>query len=422
MDVLRRRLTDTPIYYGWIVSGLCFVAFLAIYSINFSFGVFFDFIIDDLDATRATASIAFSAQTASLYISSAVIGTVVGRYGMRRLIVVGTICLGVGMVGASQANSLEALVVTYGIVTGIGMGIIYVIAFTLPSRWFQRRRGIATAIASSGSSVATLLAPPAAVAVIAAIGWQETYLILTAAALVGLAFVAVLAGTDPWSMGVDASHEFPAGNPVSPESTEATAADSARAVFTSASFWLIVVSWIVIYLPFFTLIVHFVAYTTDIGMGRWVGVLAISLLGGMAIPGRLLFGSISDRVGRPKIFVALSFCVGVLIVLLPFMSTPLPLLFVTAVYGLVHGGAGTLVSPLIADFYGSEYVTMLYGVAALSFGIAALAGPYLAGWTVETFGSYAPFLFAIGVAVFAGTGGIQLAAMLEDVDNRLSIP
>jgi MFS family permease len=423
MDGPRSRLSTLPLYYGWIIALLCFTAFLAVYSINFSFGVFFDFIIRDLDTSRATASIVFSVQTVSLYASSALVGNVVDRYGTRRLVAVGAALLGSGMIGASQANSFETLVLTYGLVAGTGMGIIYVIAFTLPSRWFQRRRGIATAIGSSGIGAATLLAPPAAGAAIAVLGWQETYLVLTAAALGGLILVATFAGRDPWTMGIDADHEFPAGDPTAGESEGGTDDDvSIRSVLNSRSFWLIVGSWIVIYLPFFTLMVHLVTYATDVGMTRWVGVVGLSLFGGMSVPGRLIFGAVGDRTGRPTMFVTLSLVLAVLTLLIPFAATPLVLLAITALFGLTQGGIGALVSPLIADFYGSEYVTVLYGVAALAFSVAALAGPYLAGLSVEVLGSYTPFFLAAGLFVFAGAGGIYLASMLEGVDAGVGIP
>jgi MFS family permease len=420
---LRDRLAGLPIYYGWIVSMLCLVAILAIYSINVSFGVFFDFIIQDMESGRATTSVVFSLQTLALYLSSALVGTQVERFGIRRLVLLGSILLATGMLGASRATSLLGLGLSYGVVAGTGMGIVYVIAYTLPPRWFERRRGTATAIATSGTGLATMLAPPAAAALVAVAGWQKTYLLFTAAALVGLVFVAVLAGRDPWTMGLEAAHEFPDGSPTDAESTAGgQPSASVRATVKSRSFVLVVASWALIYVPFFTLLVHFVAYTTDVGMGRWVGVVGVSLVGGLSIPGRLVFGSVGDRLGRPATFVALSLCMGVSLLVLSLVTNPMIVLAMAAIYGVVHGGNSALLTPLLADMYGTAQVTELYGVAALGFAASAILGPYLAGVTVETLGSYTPFFVLSSVLVIVGGGGIHLASIREDLDSRLQVP
>lgn len=414
MDWLRQRLADGRLYYGWVVSVLSFTALLTVYSINYSFGVFFDFIVTDMSVSRAAASVVFSLQSVSLFVSAAIFGTVVHRFGPRRLVLVGATLLCVGMAGASVATSLPELLLTYGVLAGTGMGIVFIIGMTLPSRWFNRRRGAATAIATSGTGIAGLLAPPAAAAVIAVIGWQETYAVLMLTSLLGLLLVAMLVGEDPWSMGINASHEYPEGNPAAGSTWTGRDGDvTTRTVLTSRSFPLVAVSMIVLYIPFFTLVVHLVAFVTDMEMARWVGVLALSLIGGMSVPGRLTFGTFADRIGRTQSFVGLSLCIGTLIIVFPLATSPVLLLAVTVVYGFIHGGAGTLVPTLIADFYGSALVTELFGITSLAFAVSAFLGPFLAGVTVETVGSYTPFFVISGVLVLAGAAGIQAAPSLQ---------
>lgn len=412
---IRHRIASTRLYYGWIVTAACFTALLAIYAINLSFGVFFDFIIRDLGSSRATTSLVFSLQTISLYISAAVVGNAVGRYSTRSLVAAGALLLGVGMVWASQSNTLVELFLSYGVVAGTGMGMIYVIGFSTAARWFDRRRGVATAIATSGVGVATLVAPPIASRLIAAYGWKTTYLILTLAVLVALVLVALLIADNPWTMGVDASDEFEDANP------EPTATPSWReqlretsSIVRTPSFGLVLLAWMAIYFPVFTILVYLVTYTTDVGMARWVGVWALSIMGGMTIPGRLGFGAVADRLGRIRSFVVLTAALGVSVLALAVIRVPALLFVFSAVYGMLYGGASALVSPLIADFYGSENVTALYGISAPAFGIAALVGPYLAGKTFELWGTYTPFLVASTIVALVGTGCIVLAGYREN--------
>lgn len=411
---IRRRLADTGVYYGWVVAAMCFTALLGVYAINFSFGVFFDFITSDLGSSRARTSLVFSLQTISLYISAAVVGNVVGHYSTRPLVLSGAGLLGIGMVGASQSKTLLGLYVSYGLVAGTGMGVIYVIAFSTAARWFDRRRGIATAIATSGVGVATLIAPPIASRLIGQIGWKPTYLVFTIVIVGALVVVAALIADDPRSMGIDAAHEFgntPPGQVTTPGWHEQFRAT--MALVTKPSFRLVLLAWTTIYLPVFTILVYLVTYATDVGLARWVGVWSLSVLGGMTIPGRIGFGAVADHVGRTRSFVVLTAALGLTLLALPFIRVPALLLAFGGVYGLLYGGASALVSPLIADFYGAEHVTAMYGISALAFGVAALAGPYLAGRTFAVLGSYSPFLVGSAAASLVGTGCIVLAGRRE---------
>jgi MFS family permease len=407
---LRTNLAGIDVYYGWIVALMSFLALFSIYSINFSFGVFFDFLVQDLGESRANTSLVFSLQTVSLYLSAAVVGNLVDRYSIRPLVVAGAVLLGIGMVGASQSTSLVQLLLSYGVTAGTGMGIIWVIGYTTATRWFERRRGLATAIATSGVGAATFAAPPVASLLISMHGWTTAYLLFTVAVLCGLALVALLIADDPRTLGIDASHEFEDGaTDPEPDTKLATKVRETVTIARSGSFALVLVAWIGVYFPIFTLLVYLVTYTTDVGMSRWVGVWALSIMGGMTVPGRIVFGNLADRFGRVSSFVALTGVLGLSVLTLPLIRLPAALFGFSIGYGLIYGGASALVSPLIADFYGSDKVAALYGLSAPAFGVAALGGPYLAGKTYAWLGTYTPFLVGCAVVSLIGTGSIVLA-------------
>lgn len=414
MRSLRRRLVTTRPYYGWIVVVLCLLALLSTFSINFSFGVFFEYVLEDLSVTRTAASVVFSVQNVSLYVTAAVVGGVVDRVGARRLLWIGAGLLGLGMLGASQATSLRFLLVSYGVVAGVGMGIVYIIGFTLPFRWFQRRRGRASAIATSGVGLSTLLAPPLAAALIARVGWQDAYLVMTAASLAGIAVVASLVDTDPWSLGLDPAAEFPDGRPEQVDGTGLRAQlASTAAIVRSRSFLLVVFAWIVLFSPVYTLLMHLVSITLDAGFDRWVGVLALSLVGGLSVPGRFLFGTVADWGGRAATVVGLVFAIAVSLLVVMVAAQPAVLLAAAGCFGLLYGGVAALLTPLVVDFYGSARVSTLYGISTISFALAALAGPALAAMTFEETGGYAPFLAVSALFVLGGGIGVALAARDE---------
>jgi MFS family permease len=393
------------VYYGWIVTGACFTGLLAVFSINYSFSVFFDPLIADLQTSKADTSLVFSIQSITLYSSAAVFGRQVDRFSTRPLVLVGTVLLGIGMTGASQSGTLIELYVSYGLIAGVGMGIVYVIGITTATRWFQRRRGLASSVATSGVVMATLLAPPATSALIERYGWQHAYLLMTGTVVAVLVVVAALVRDDPESAGVDPGDEFLDGLAAEAASagTSGTGGPSLGAVLRTRSFWAIFVAWITTTLPIFAVLVYLVTYSTDVGMARSTGVLAVALVGGFALPGRLLSGAIGDRFGRTRFFVVLALALGVGIWTLSAIRDPLVLLAFGVGYGLLYGGVGGLYTPIMADFFGRQQVTTFFGISATAFGIAAFTGPYLAGLSFEYLGSYTPFFLTSGIlSLFGG--------------------
>jgi MFS family permease len=395
-------------YYGWIVTGACFTGLLAVFSINYSFSVFFDPLITDLQTSKANTSLVFSIQSVTLYTSAAVFGRQVDRYSTRPLVLIGAALLAVGMTGASLSGSLVELYVSYGLVAGAGMGIIYVIGITTATRWFQRRRGLASSVATSGVVMATLLAPPITSVLIEWYGWQHAYLLMTGTVVTVLVVVAALVRDDPESAGVDPGKEFPDGLNVDLAPDRASGV-SLKAILRTRSFWAIFTTWITTTLPIFAVLVYLVTYSTDVGMSRSAGVLAVALVGGFALPGRLLSGAIGDRIGRTRLFVALALALGIGSWSLSVIRSPVALLAFGMGYGLLYGGVGGLYAPIMADFFGRQQVTTFFGISATAFGIAAFLGPYLAGLSFEYLGSYTPFFLTSGLLSLLG-GVILLVA------------
>ena len=420
---IHERIDDfLPIYYGWVITAACLLTVLSVFSINISFGVFFDSILNDFDTSRSRISLLFSLQTLSLYLSAALVGNVIDRYGTRRLIVVGTGVLVVGIVATVTANSFPVLFVAYTLVVGVGMGILYVIGFATVPRWFDRRRGTATAIATMGTGFATLAAPPIASVLLETYDWRETYLLFTGVSVCTLLLVAIVIADSPRSVDVDTGSEFRTRLPES-ASLEETWSDQLREslpTVRSSSFLYLVVGWILVFIPLYIILVHIVAYSADIGLSRGVGVLALSIMGGMTIPGRLAFGAVGDRIGRTKLFVFLAFAMNALVFLLPALRTPTLLLAFAASYGLVYGGTAAMLSPIVADLYGTRYLNTLYGIAALAFGVAATLGPFSAGLTFDVLGTFTPVILASGVTGMIGAACIYAAVRYEVRDGRTS--
>lgn len=419
LPALRRRLADR-LYYGWVVAAACLLTSLAVFGTTYSFGVFADRMLRTFDTSPARIALAFSLQTVVLYLAATPMGRFVDRYGPRRTLPLGGALLAAGLAWAARSGSLAELALSYGVLGGLGLSLLYVVAYATVPRWFGRRRGAANGIATAGLGVGLVAVPPAASALVVTVGWRGALTVLAGGVLVLVAVVTLLFADDPASVGADPSVEFPGrrsagegsvGTDGGDEDETDPAAARRRIVRTlrSPAFLLVLAGWICVYATLYAILGHVVIHVTAMGLPKSVGVTAIAVIGATTTVARLGLGALSDRVGRVRMFVACSLAMGATTAALTVAATPLALYAVVAVYGVGYGGNGALLSPLVADLFGGEDLSTLYGAMSLAFGAAGLAAPPLTGLVYECVGSYDPAFAALGAVGILGAGCIALA-------------
>lgn len=408
---IRQRLTHAPVYYGWIVVAACFVVGMILWGTVWSFGVFFTHILDEFGLSHANTSVVFSLQQVVTYVSAAIVGFVIDRYGIRRLLGLGAGLVVVGLFGVTQLTSFAGLLVSYGVVAASGFGILFVISNTTPTRWFERRRGFATGVATAGAGFGILAVPPIAETLIAAVGWRGAYAGLLLAFL-GIVVVAVLVIADrPVDLDVDPTAEFPDGVPERSPSDDGLRAEIGRmkAVAKSPAFAVTFAAFVCFTMPVGILNVNLVEYTTNAGIGRQVGVLAISVIGGLNVAGKFVGGAVSDRLGRPPTIATSGVFMAAGIAILLVVETRIAVLVAAAVFGFGWGIWIALLAPLLADLFGTLSINALFGVTTVAFAVSFSVGPYLAGRGFDAFGSYGPAL-AVAAAIGVAGGGLVLLA------------
>ncbi len=416
---VRSRLASS-VYYGWVVAACCFVVTGVLFGMTYSFSVFYDSLLAAFDASPARVSLVFGVQTFVIYVGAALLGAALDRFGPRRMLLAGTVLLAGGLYGTAISDSYATLVVAYGLVTGLGMGLLYLVAYAVVPHWFGRRRGAATGFASAGLGVGMLVIAPASAELIARYGWRGTFRTLAVALAAVLLVAVALLADSPREVGADPSREFPEGRPAadgrpaSDGGATATSAERAWATVRSLPFLLVVLGWTLIYAPLYVLVNHVVPFAATVG-AEWAGVLAISLVGLTTSGARLGIGVVSDRLGRVRIFVTCSALMGVALLALPFARAPLALLGVAALFGLSYGGNGALLSPLVADLFGADRLGTLYGLASVAFAVSGLLASPLASLGYGTLGTYLPVFLVTGVVGIAGAACIAGAGRLRGV-------
>lgn len=414
---IRRRLA-ARVYYGWVIAVACLLGSVVVFGTTYSFGVFFEAMLGAFEASRATLSLVFGVHTFVLYVGATVAGGLVDRYGPRRMLLAGGAVLVCGLAATSRVRTFGGLVAVYGVVVSLGLSVLYVVAYATVPRWFGRRRGTANGLATAGLGVGLVVVSPAAAALIDAVGWRGAYVALAGGIALLVGVVALLFADRPEDVGADPSPEFPSAASDG-RRDRGVDADALRAVVRTPSFLLVFVGWVFVYGVLYVVINHLVLHVTDVGLPRSVGVTAIAVLGVATTLARLGLGTLSDRIGRVRLFVACSTLMALSTLALGGLGTPVPIFVAVATFGVGYGGNGALLSPLVADLFGGERLNTLYGALSIAFAISGLAAPPLAGVAVERLGSYAPVFAAFGVAGVVGAGCIHLAGRVAtDVEGR----
>ncbi len=378
----------SPPFYGWVVVGAAFFVLFMAYGSQFSFGVFFSALLEEFGWSRAALSGAFSLYAFAYSGFAFVSGGLTDRWGPRAVIAIGGVFLGAGWIAMSFTTALWHPYVFYGAVAALGMSTAYVPCGATVTRWFSRRRGLAAGLASAGGSLGAFVLPPLAQFLVSTVGWRWAYVIFGAAILVILNALAPLMKRDPESVGLVPDGDL--GPP--PQSVEHSHGEDHTIVqaLGSQAFWILFALFAATWLTVFTPLVHLVPLARGLGVDPMLAATLVSALGMAAVAGRLLLGTLSDRVGRrPALGVGLGLQV---VAFLGFaVAGSLPGLYAASIaFGFSYGAISALMPAIVADFFGRKHAGGLVGLLFATAGSLAAFGPLGAGFIYDRTGSYGP--------------------------------
>jgi MFS transporter, OFA family, oxalate/formate antiporter len=337
-------------------------------------------------------------------------GYLVERFGPRLLIGAGVVLSGLGWIASSSVESLAGLYLTYGLLCGVGTGIVYVGIVGLMVRWFPDRRGFATGIVAAGYGFGAIFSTFPIDAMIKASGYRSTLATFGAIfAIVGL--LAALALRVPRDADFAPSPEGPGAS----VARSRTPADMLR----TPVFWLMFVMFSMMSTGGLMVLTQFKAFAQAFGVDgkAMVTIFGVAMA---AIPAALtfdritngltrpFFGWVSDRIGRENTMaVAFLFEAGAIALLLGFRSDPLLLVVLS---GLVFFGWGEIFSlfpATLTDTFGPEHATTNYGFLYMAQGVGSVLGAPVAAMIFEKTGSWLPVFYTI-IAMDVATGLLAL--------------
>ncbi len=376
--------------------------------IMYSYGVFFKELIAEFDWSRAA-----TAGVHSLFMifhggMAVVMGWLVDRSGPNRVMAFCAVLTGLGLVLTSRITELWQLYFTYGIIVGTGISATFITVTATTARWFTHRRGLALGIVSSGVGLGTLVLIPAAERLIAAYGWSTTYLIIgvaTWAVMVPASFLLRRGPGEKQRLAYEenGNSSFSEADRKALLATSPEPGMTVKAAMRHRHLWMLVTTYFLFNFCLQMVMVHLVAYATDMGTPSFIAATFISIVGAGSMVGRLLMGTASDRIGSHN---ALLICCTILMVTMVWLifSRDIWMFYAFAiVFGFAYGGEVPQMPVLIGRFFGLRSVAALVGIVVFG----ATSGGALGAWA--------------GGKVFDVTQSYQIAFIIAAVASFLAI-
>ncbi|MBM3225641.1 MAG: MFS transporter [Candidatus Tectomicrobia bacterium] len=411
--------------YAWLIMLQSFLTNAVLFGIWFTFAVFFVAMVEEFHWSRGDAATAFSVGSIMQAALAPVAGLLLDRWGSRLVVTLGLGIMALGLAACSQVQALWHFTVLFGIVVGTGIGLAgQVSQTTLLSVWFVKCRGTIIGFAFAGMGLGVQVVSPLAQHLILLLGWRQTFLVLASGVVVYMLTVALTLRNSPQQVGLlpygaaESLRRVPGAALTDAGQPPAQSWTVAQALHTR-EFWALAVAQVLIPTGIFPISVHQVAYLTDLGFAKILAASILGTMGLMSSVGRLLFGALSDRLGRFGGVTLSVVCSQIGIVVLWWITSNTsvwPLYVYAFFFGLGYGARGPIISAIAADLFPGRSFGTIFGLMSIGHGLGGAFGPWYGGYVYDIMGSYRPaFVLAFG-ALFGVIACFWLAT------RRLSIP
>jgi MFS family permease len=330
--------------------------------------------------SRAEASLSYSLAMTGFGVGGILMGRLVDSLGVFRPLLMGICIICLGYLGTAFAETHWQFALAYGLLIAmLGCSMSFGPLIADASLWFDRRRGIAVAVAASGNYMAGTVWPPILQRLTEAYGWRMTHVIVAFVCLVTMLPLALLL-----------RHPAPITSTASASDLPATLRrPTLPAPFSPAVLQgLLIVAGITCCLAMAMPQVHIVAYCGDLGYGPARGAEMLSLMFGFGIVSRLMSGAVADRIGGLNTLLLGSFLQMVALALYVPFDGLMSLYVISALFGLFQGGIIPSYAILVREWYPPEQVGTRVGITLTATMIGMALGGWMTGAIFDLAGSY----------------------------------
>jgi MFS family permease len=390
-----------PSRYRWVIVAVGALLSCVAIGTMFSLAVFLEPMSRDTGWSRTGISSALTINFLAMGVAGFGWGTISDRFGPRAALLPGSLLLGVGVVLSSQARSVLAFELIYGVLVGVGAGAIMPPMMATVTGWFDKQRALAVSLVSCGIGVAPMTISPLARWLTTTYDWRTAQWII---------------GILAWCLMIPAAM-LARRAPAASRAGHATRADSEIKIadaLRTPQFLTIALAYFCCCAMHSGPIFHTVSYAIACGIPAMAAVSIYGVEGFAGLVGRLLFGVAGDRYGAKNALVT-----GLLIqaaaALSYFFTRELGEFYVVAaIFGMAYGGVMPLYAVLLRENFPIQIMGRVMGAAAMISNLGMALGPLAGGWIFDRIGSYG--------WLYIGSFGIGLGAVAIAAAYRPAVP
>jgi MFS family permease len=407
-----RRPLRLPFFYGWLIVGVVFVTMAVAVNARTAFSLLFPPILNEFGWDRGVTAGAFSFGFLVSAGLSPWLGRLIDRRGPRLVIEVGVVVMASGMFLATLTSEPWHLYITLGVLVGGGsVCLSYSGQSLFLPNWSVRRRGLAMSLAFSGVGVGSITLLPWVQLLIERGGLRTACWAMGILLIGALVPLNLLLRQRPEDLGLSAD-----GAPAQSTANAGSAniVDPAWAsrdwtlprALTTLRFWWIALGFFCALFAWYAVQVHQTKYLVELGFDPFEAARALGLVSLLAIPGQIVLGHVSDRIGREWVWtvgsLGFAICYGTLLVM-SYWPTPALLYLMVTSQGMLGYGLTSVLGAIPAEMFIGRHYGSIFGTLMVASMLGAAAGPWLTGMLHDVTGSYAPaFSIALGCCLLSG--------------------
>ncbi|MBD2214969.1 OFA family MFS transporter [Nostoc linckia FACHB-104] len=401
------KLFGLPAEKGrWLLIPLGIIVLLCL-GTAYSWSIFRNTIEKSLEVGATESLLPFTILLVVFSILMPITGFYIEKIGPRLVTALGAIVMGIGYAASGLVNNIPLLTITYGIIAGAGVGIVYGVPLAVNAKWFPDKKGLAVGATVIGFGLSPLVTAPLAKNLISANGdkgWQPTLIIF------GIAFTLIILAIAP--MMKYPPREWQPTGWTPPVKLSESESKISTPLLKSLSFYGL---WLCFTIGTFAGLaaigIASPVGTEIIGLDKNTAANAVSLFAVFNGLGRPLFGWLADKY-KPKNAAIISYVLIIIASIMMLSTTKGAIATYLVAFSLIYlalGGWLAIGPTSTLILFRSQDYAKNYGVVFTAFGMGALLGTLLVGNIRDIFGNYLPFFnVTMGLSVL----GIILAVFL----------
>ncbi len=406
-------------HYGWVITLVGFLIMFFITSVfSSAAGMMVKPVSEDLGISRSQFSLGTTFNSIAGMILSMFIGKVFRKFTIKKVMLASVVLFPLCYAGMGVSPNIYVFYV-FSFLSGFALLACATVGVgTLLAKWFDEKRGLAMALASTGSGVGGVIMNPFIGNLVTSMGWRKAYIILAAIiAVVMIPAILFLVKESPAQMGL---------KPYGAKEDETAAAASeetgmmASEALKTPMFWL----WMPIVVTIFAIcncvMQHTVAYATDLGFEYSVAAgIASVLTAGLAI-GKLIMGQAFDVLGSRKAGT-LSLSIYTVCLVIYFLATKeMSFLMYAgpAIFGFGGSFATVAFTVIVQDVFGKKDYANIYGYVSLGSSLGGAIGPTMIAAAFDVMGTYKPAWAVCAVIMFINVILLNMVFKASDSYNK----